>query len=60
MTETITQTQALTQALILGLTAKTEAKCDLACALAELISIGLTDEQVAACKAAALQIAEGQ
>ena len=59
MTETISRTQALTQALILGLTAETEDRSDLAIVLAALIARGMTEEQVAAAKSAAAQIAEG-
>jgi hypothetical protein len=59
MTETISRTQALTQALILGLTAETEDRSDLAIVLAAMIAQGMTEEQVAAAKSAAAQIAEG-
>ena len=59
MTETISRTQALTQALICGLTADTEEKSDLAIVLAVLIARGMTEEQIAASKSAAAQIAEG-
>lgn len=59
MTETISRTQALTQALILGLTAETEDRSDLAILLAAMIARGMTEEQVAAAKSAAAQIAEG-
>jgi hypothetical protein len=59
MNETISRTQALTQALILGLTAETEDRSDLAIVLAALIARGMTEEQVAAAKSAAAQIAEG-
>ena len=60
MTETISRTQALTQALILSLTADTEHKSLLATMLAVVIAQGMTEEQIAASKAAAAQIAEGQ
>ena len=59
MNETISRTQALTQALILGLTAETEDRSDLAIVLAAMIAQGMTEEQVAAAKSAAAQIAEG-
>lgn len=59
MTETISRTQALTQALILSITADTEDRSDLAIVLAALIARGMTEEQVAAAKSAAAQIAEG-
>lgn len=59
MTETISRTQALTQALILGITAETEHKSLLAAMLAALIAQGMTEEQIAASKSAAAQIAEG-
>lgn len=59
MTETISRTQALTQALILSLTAETEHKSLLATVLAVAIAHGMTEEQIAASKAAAAEIAEG-
>lgn len=59
MNETISRTQALTQALILGITADTEDRSDLAILLAAMIARGMTEEQVAAAKSAAAQIAEG-
>ena len=59
MTETISRTQALTQALILSITADTEDRSDLAILLAAMIARGMTEEQVAAAKSAAAQIAEG-
>lgn len=59
MTETISRTQALTQALILSITAETEDRSDLAILLAAMIARGMTEEQVAAAKSAAAQIAEG-
>jgi len=59
MNETTSRTQALTQALILGLTAETENRSDLAIVLAAMIAQGMTEEQVAAAKSAAAQIAEG-
>lgn len=59
MNETISRTQALTQALILGITADTEDRSDLAILLAAMIARGMTEEQIAAAKSAAAQIAEG-
>jgi len=59
MNETISRTQALTQALILGITADTENRSDLAIVLAAIIAQGMTEEQIAAAKSAAAQIAEG-
>jgi len=59
MNETISRTQALTQALIFGITADTEDRSDLAIVLAAIIAQGMTEEQIAAAKSAAAQIAEG-
>jgi len=59
MNETISRTQALTQALILGITADAEDRSDLAIVLAAIIAQGMTEEQIAAAKSAAAQIAEG-
>lgn len=52
------QTQALTQALVLAITAPTDALSDECAQMAESFSVGLTDEQIEAAKAAAKQIAE--
>lgn len=55
-----TFTQACTSVLVLALTAPTDAQALEAGELADWFAARLTDEQVKACKSAAIQIAEGQ
>lgn len=53
-------TQALTQCLYLGLVAETDVESAQAIELAEWFAARVHPKQVEACKAAALQLAEGK
>ena len=54
----MTQIDALTQCLILALTAPNDKKADQASQLAEKLALGLSVDQVEACKADALDSLE--
>lgn len=55
----MSQTQRVTYALVMGLIAPTEEKSRICCECADSFAVGLSDAQIKACKAAALQMAEG-
>lgn len=55
----MSQTQLVTYALTLGLMAPTEEDALICCDCADSFAVGLSDAQIEACKAAALQMAEG-
>jgi hypothetical protein len=54
----MSQTQLVTHTLILALTAPSDAYSADCSSMADRFAVGLTDEQLDACKSAALQMAE--
>lgn len=55
----MSKTQLVTHALVLGLTARSDEKMQQCTDIAELFAVGLTTIQLEACKAAALEMADG-
>ena len=55
----MSKSQLVTHALVLGLTAPTDEVTKQACEIADFFATWLSIEEIEACKAAALQMAEG-
>ena len=55
----MSQTQLVTHALVLGLTAPSDVQMQRCTDIADFFAVGLTTIQLEACKAAALEMADG-
>lgn len=58
--EGMSKSQLVTHALVLGLTAPTDEETKRACEIADFFAAWLSIDEIEACKAAAMQMAEGQ